>query len=112
MRYKRVETGILFFKFFYKIGVVCYEKVAKNPPADPVEKMAIIEKGKAALQRSIELRPEYFESIVYLNLLYRQQALMEPDLAKQAELLAKAEALKNQAVEIVRKRKAASAKKS
>ena len=97
---------------FYIFGVVCYEKVAKNPPADPVEKMNIIEKGKAALQRSIDLRPEYFESIVYLNLLYRQQALMEPDFAKQAELMAKAEELKNQAVEIVKKRKAASGKKS
>lgn len=97
---------------FYIFGVVCYEKVAKNPPADPAEKMAIIEKGKAALQRSIDMRPDYFESIVYLNLLYRQQALMEPDFAKQAELMSKAEALKNQAVEIVRKRKAASGQKS
>jgi predicted Zn-dependent protease len=94
---------------FYIFGVVCYEKVAKNPPADPAEKMAIIEKGKAALQRSIDLKPDYFESIVYLNLLYRQQALLEPDFAKQAELMAKAEALKNQAQDIVRKRKAAAA---
>src|ERR1051326_5346967 len=94
---------------FYLFGVVCYEKVAKNPPADPAEKMAIIEKGKAALAKAISLKPEYFEAIVYQNLLLRQQALVETDPAKQQELIRQADELKTKAVEIVRKRKAASA---
>ncbi len=97
---------------FYIYGVVCYEKVAKNPPADSVEKLNIIEKGKAALQKAIDMRPEYFESIVYLNLLYRQQALVETDPVKQQQLIAQAEILKNKAVEIIRKRKAAAGQKS
>lgn len=94
---------------YYVYGVVCYEKVAKNPPADPAEKMAIIEKGKAALAKAISLRPEYFEAIVYQNLLLRQQALVETDPVKQQELVRQADELKNKAVEIVRKKKAASA---
>ncbi len=92
---------------FYIFGVVCYEKVAKNPPADPAEKMAIIAKGKAALERAIALKPDYFESIVYLNLLYRQQALAETDPARQQELIKQADELKNRAVEIIKARKAA-----
>jgi len=92
---------------FYIYGVVCYEKVAKNPPADPAEKLAIIQKGEAALQRAIELKPDYFESIVYLNLLYRQQALVETDPAKQQALIAQADALKAKAVDIIKARKAA-----
>lgn len=92
---------------FYVFGVVCYEKVAKNPPADPAEKLAIIERGKNALQKAINMKPDYFESMAYLNLLYRQQALIEPDPAKQQELIAKADAIRNQAVEIIRKKKAA-----
>lgn len=91
---------------YYIYGVVCYEKVAKNPPADPAEKLAIIEKGKSALQRAINLRPEYFEAMAYLNLLYRQQALVETDPVRQQELIAKADAVRNQAVEIIKKRKA------
>jgi tetratricopeptide (TPR) repeat protein len=94
---------------FYIFGVVCYEKVAKNPPADMAERLAIIEKGKAALQRSIQLRPEYFESMAYLNLMFRQQALVETDPVKQQELIAQADAVRNQAVEIIKKRKAAAA---
>ena len=93
---------------FYVYGVVCYEKVAKNPPADPAEKMAIIEKGKAALNRSISLKPDYFESIVYLNLLWRQQALMETDPLKAQADIQQADALKNRAVEIIKARKAGS----
>ncbi|HUP46172.1 MAG TPA: tetratricopeptide repeat protein [Thermoanaerobaculia bacterium] len=96
---------------FYIFGVVCYEKVAKNPPADMAERLAIIEKGKAALQRGIQLRPEYFEAMAYLNLLYRQQALVESDPVRQQELLAQADAVRNQAVEIIKARKAAAAAK-
>jgi predicted Zn-dependent protease len=91
---------------FYIYGVVCYEKVAKNPPADPAEKMAIIQKGEAALMKAIQMKPDYFEALVYLNLLYRQQAITETDPAKQQQLMAEADKVRNQAVEITRKKKA------
>lgn len=94
---------------FYIYGVVCYEKVSKNPPADPAEKLAIIEKGKAALGKAISMKQDYFEAIVYQNLLLRQQALIESDPAKQQDLIRQADAMKNQAVDIIRKRKAAAA---
>ncbi len=92
---------------FYIYGVVCYEKVAKNPPADPGEKMAIIQKGEAALMKASQMKPDYFEALVYLNLLYRQQALTETDPAKQQQLIAEADKIRNEAVEITKKKKAA-----
>ena len=92
---------------FYIYGVVCWEKVAKNPPADPAERLAIIEKGRAALNRAMQLREEYLEAIAYQNLLYRQQALIETDPAKQQELIAKADELRNQVMEINKRRIAA-----
>jgi len=92
---------------FYIYGVVCYEKVAKNPPADLAEKLAIIEKGKAALQRAIQMKSDYFEAMAYLNLLYRQQAVVETDPVKQQQLVAEADRVRNQAVEIIKKKKAA-----
>jgi tetratricopeptide (TPR) repeat protein len=95
---------------FYIFGVVCYEKVAKNPPADMAERIAIIEKGKAALGRAIQMNPEYFESLVYLNLLLRQQAVVETDPLKQQALIAEADKVRARAVEIGKKRKAAQSK--
>lgn len=98
---------------FYIFGVVCYEKVAKNPPPDTASKLSIIEQGKQALQHSIDMKPDYFESMAYLNLLYRQQATIETDPAKQQALVAQADQIRNKAVEIIKQKKAAnSAKKS
>jgi len=102
---------------FYVFGVVCYEKVAKNPPADMAERIAIIERGKRALQRASQMRPDYFEALVYLSLLHRQQAPIETDPVKQQQLVAEADRIRAQAVAIVNKRKAqaaaaAAAKKS
>jgi tetratricopeptide (TPR) repeat protein len=94
---------------FYTFGVVCYEKIAKNPPADIAERMAIIEKGKAALQRADRMRPDYFEAKVYLQLLYRQQAPLETDPVKQQALIAEADRIRNEAVAIVKKKKAEAA---
>ena len=94
---------------FYTYGVVCYEKIAKNPPQDVAERLAIIEKGKGALQRAARMRPDYFEALVYLSLLHRQQAPLETDPAKQQQLVAEADRIRNEAIAIVKKKKAEAA---
>jgi len=91
---------------FYTYGVVCYEKVAKNPPQDVAERLGIIERGKSALTKAASMRKDYFEAMVYLQLLYRQQAPLETDPAKQQQLLAEADRIRNEAIAIVKKKKA------
>jgi tetratricopeptide (TPR) repeat protein len=95
---------------YYTLGVVCYEKVAKNPPADPAGKLAIINRGKEALQKAIDAKPDYFEAMAYLNLLWRQQALVETDPVKAQADVAQADAIRNKAVEIIKQKKAAKGK--
>jgi len=97
---------------YYIYGVVCYEKVAKNPPADMAERLSIIERGKRALEKAIQLKPDYFEAMVYLSLLYRQQAPIETDPAKQQQLVAEANRIRDEAIAIVRKKKAEAAEAS
>lgn len=94
---------------FYVYGVVCYEKVAKNPPADVSERLQIIEKGKRALQNAVNMKKDYFEAMVYLQLLYRQQAPLETDPARQQQLLADADRIRNEAIAIVKRKKAEAA---
>lgn len=94
---------------FYVYGVVCYEKVAKNPPADIAERLSIIEKGKGALERAVAMKKDYFEAMVYLSLLYRQQAPLETDPARQQQLVAEADRVRNDAIAIVKKKKAEAA---
>jgi tetratricopeptide (TPR) repeat protein len=97
---------------YYIFGVVCYEKVAKNPPADPAQKLDILNQGKEALQHAIDMKPDYSEAMAYLNLLWRQQALMETDPLKAQADIAQADAIRNKAIQIFQQRKAAAAKKS
>jgi tetratricopeptide (TPR) repeat protein len=90
----------------YTYGVVCYEKVAKNPPADIAERLQIIARGQDALRKAVALKKDYFEAMVYLSLLYRQQAPLETDPAKQQQLVAEADKVRNEAIAIVRAQKA------
>lgn len=95
---------------FYVFGVVCYENVAKNPNVDPVAKPAIIERGKQSLTRALELKKDYFEAAVYMNLLFREQAKLEPDPIKQQALYAKADEYRNRAMAINKARQASQKK--
>src|SRR3954451_9961910 len=94
---------------YYIYGVVCYEKVSKNPPADLAEKIGIIEKGKGALQHAIDMKSDYAEAMAYLNLLWRQQALVDAltDPVKAQADVAQADAIRNKTIQILNARKAA-----
>ena len=95
---------------YYTFGVVAYEKVAKNPPENVEERFAIIERGKEALRRAIALNRDYFEANVYMNLLFREEAKLIEDPARQQELYAQADEFRNRAIAITKARKAAAAK--
>ena len=100
---------------FYIFGVVCYEKVSKNMAgADPAQKMELINRGKEALQKAIDMKPDYAEAMAYLNLLWRQQALVDAitDPVKAQADVAQADAIRNQTIQILNARKAAGTKKS
>jgi tetratricopeptide (TPR) repeat protein len=96
---------------FYIFGVVCYEKVSKNPPPDLPSKLDIINKGKAALQHAIDMKPDYFESMAYLNLLWRQQAVLETDPLKAQDDVKQADAIRLRAMDIIKAKKAAAGSK-
>ncbi|MEO8033571.1 MAG: tetratricopeptide repeat protein [Acidobacteriota bacterium] len=96
---------------FYIYGVVCYEKVAKNPPPELAQKLEIIDKGKGALQHAIDMKTDYFEAMAYLNLLWRQQAVLETDPLKAQEDVKQADTIRLRAMEIIKARKAAAGSK-
>ncbi len=77
---------------FYTIGVTCWDK-SYNTPMDQMDgeaRKAMIDKGMKALETANSLREDYFESMLYVNLLYREYAKLENDPVKKEELLAKA----------------------
>jgi tetratricopeptide (TPR) repeat protein len=61
---------------WYTIGVLCWERSAKGGllVADQERLEQLIPTGMKALEKAISLDPDYFESLVYINLLYREKA--------------------------------------
>ena len=59
------------------VGTYYFEKTrdqALTPPA----KLAYIERGIAAEDRALAIKPDYVDALVYKNLLLRVQALWKP----------------------------------
>jgi tetratricopeptide (TPR) repeat protein len=62
----------------------------------------LIDEGLKALQKAIDLKPDYVDAIAYLNLLYRQKADIEADPADRDADIAKANDLNAQANSILK----------
>jgi tetratricopeptide (TPR) repeat protein len=61
----------------YTIGVLCWDKVYKAGITMDLEKRKeLVEMGMDYLKRAAELREDYFEATSYINLMYRQKAIL------------------------------------
>jgi tetratricopeptide (TPR) repeat protein len=92
---------------YYLIGVQAWDRSYNFPNTDPVLRAKIVDEGMAALNKAVEMKPDYFEAISYINLLYREKAKMETDPAKKQEYTDTANKYLQQALEL---RKAAQEK--
>jgi tetratricopeptide (TPR) repeat protein len=91
---------------FYTISVYYWEKAYRDFKLTEKEKKSFVDKGEAAVDKALKLKPDYVEAIVYKGLLLRLQANLEKDPARQQSLIKEAEALSAKAADL-RKQKAA-----
>lgn len=83
---------------YHLVATLYQEKVDKDFRLSKEQKREYIMKGLAADDKALELNPNYVEAMVYKNILLRQQALIEPDRAKQLALIKEADALRDKAI--------------
>jgi tetratricopeptide (TPR) repeat protein len=57
---------------YYQMAVYYEEKVRKDFTLKPPQALAYLDKGMEAIDKALQLRPDYFEALTYKNLLYRQ----------------------------------------
>jgi tetratricopeptide (TPR) repeat protein len=91
---------------FYTISVYHWDNASRNFALTDDQKMECVQAGLAAVDRALQIRPDYVDAIVYKGLLLRQQALLEPSYDDAQRLIKEAEALSAQAEEIRQKRTA------
>ena len=92
---------------YYLIGVQAWDRSYNFPDIDPALRTQIVDEGMDALNKAVQMKPDYFEAISYINLLYREKAKMEVDPAKKQEYTDQANKYLQQALEM---RKAAQEK--
>lgn len=88
---------------YVMIGVQAWDRSYHYPDLDPATRARIVDAGLAALDKALKLKPDSFDALTYVNLLYREKAKMEPDPAKQADLVATADKYRQQALDLRKK---------
>jgi tetratricopeptide (TPR) repeat protein len=88
---------------YYFIGVQAWDRSYNFPDIDPVQRMHIVDEGLDALNKALQIRPDYFEALSYINLLYREKAKIETDPVKQQEYTDTANKYLQQALELRKK---------
>jgi tetratricopeptide (TPR) repeat protein len=91
---------------FFTISTYYWDNAQRNFRLKDEEKRQQAGKGIEAVNKALQIKPDYMEALVYKGLLLRVQANLEKDVAKQQALLKEAVALKDQA-EDLKKKKAA-----
>ncbi len=85
------------------VATYYWEKTSKDHRLSDAQKKDYINQGLQNVDKALQLNPNYVDAIIYKGLLYRQQALVEKDRAKQLQLLDDAGTLQKKAIELRKK---------
>jgi tetratricopeptide (TPR) repeat protein len=88
---------------YYFIGVQAWDRSYNFPDLDPALRARVVDEGLAALNEALKIKPDYFEALSYVNLLYREKAKMEADPVKRQEHVDTANRYLQQALELRKK---------
>lgn len=108
---KRLEVEGNNPEVYYLIGVQAWDRSYNFPDLSAETRAKIVEEGLQSLNKALEIKPDYFEAITYVNLLYREKAKMETDPAKKKEYTEVADKYLQQALDLRKKVKEAEAAK-
>lgn len=79
---KRVQLEPNNSEAYYTIGQSCWARSYNHMDLSLEDRYVILDKGMAALDRAIELKPDSFESYTYKNLILRQKATFDTSPAQ------------------------------
>ena len=88
---------------YYSLGVAAWDKSYHDSSLDLPTRTQLIDNGLEALNKALTMKPEYFEAMVYTNLLYREKAKIQTDANLRAEYTAKADEFQQKALALRKK---------
>ena len=97
---KRIELEPQNPEAHYTLATYQWDKANRDFRLSDQQKMAIIRDGLEAVNKALEIKPDYVEAMTYKGLLLRTQALVEKDPKRQQELIREGTALGDKANEM------------
>ena len=88
----------------YTIGTYYWEKVFRDSSLSSQQQQDYIMLGLTELDKSLELKTDYMEALVYKNILLRMQANRSEDVTRREHLIAEADRLRDRARELQKRR--------
>lgn len=89
---------------FYTIATYYWDKAYRDFRLKEAEKKDFVMKGIAEVDKALQIKADYMEALTYKNLLLRLQANLEKDPAKQQSLIKEADQLRDEAIELKKKK--------
>lgn len=96
---------------FYTMGVTCWDKAYNTVGTDvdpekglsPEKRKEIVDLGMQSIDKALAIKPDYFQAMLYKNLLFREMAKAEPDPALKQAHIDQANEWQKKALEIRKK---------
>jgi tetratricopeptide (TPR) repeat protein len=83
-----------------KVASYYWDKAYRDPLLSDEQKNAYADKGLQNVDKALQLKPDYFDAVIYKGLLYRVKASATNDRRQKAEFLEKAQELQKQGLEL------------
>jgi tetratricopeptide (TPR) repeat protein len=84
---KRIELEPQNPEAHYTLATYHWDKASRDFRLSDAQKRDLVLEGLVAVNRALEIKPDYVEAMTYKGLLMRTQALVEKDPKKQQELI-------------------------
>jgi tetratricopeptide (TPR) repeat protein len=92
---------------YYKLAMFYWDKAYRDPLVADKEKDAFADRGIASVDKSLGMKPDYWEAIIAKGLLYRVKAQVATNPKQRKEFLDTAVLLQKQAMELRKETQAA-----
>ena len=90
---------------YYLVSVYCWDKAYRDPSITPQQRTEFVELGLTSADKALQMQPEYFDAMIYTNLLYREKAKLQTTEAAKQQYFDKADEWRTKALALREKLK-------
>lgn len=90
---------------YYLVSVYCWDKAYRDPSITPQVRSEFVELGLTSVEKALQMQPEYFDAMIYNNLLFREKAKLQTDEKLKQEYFDKADEWRTKALALREKLK-------